>query len=181
MSETPDTPNQADTPASPPRRKGPPWWGVAIFLVLVCGTVLVNQFATTSGPPVAWIEGDLDAALAQVSRDRPRVFLYLYEPNDPSHLRNERQVFTQRWARLPLKGAVCCRVSVDPREPDAPRTRARFAYERGPLFLLLTREGTPVSRTQGEVDEREFETYIGKPIEQAVKSAAAKDHGSDQP
>lgn len=174
MSSKPEAePNPVDQAGDdpPPRRKGPPAWGVALFLALLAGAVLLNQWINTSGPPVAWIENDLKAALAKVNPQRPRCFLYLYEPNDPSHQRNEREVFTQRWAREPLAQAVCCRV---PMESDAASTKIRFQYNYAgkPLFLLLTREGAAVSATSGEPDFRQFSTYIGKPIEQALRQGS---------
>ena len=42
--------------AEPPRRRRPPTWGIVLFLLLLAALVLINQLASTSGKPVAWIE-----------------------------------------------------------------------------------------------------------------------------
>ncbi len=83
---SPDAP-ATETPAA--SRKKPPAWGILLFLGLLGGMVIVNQFVSTGGPEIRWVENDLAAALQQASDDRPRVFLYLYEPKDPAHRRNE--------------------------------------------------------------------------------------------
>jgi hypothetical protein len=134
--------------------------------------VFVNRLATTRGPAIAWTDNDLDAALARVDAAHPRVFLYLFEPNDPAHQRNEREVFTQKWAKDALAMTVPCRVAVGTDRNSLDLCR-RFIYKKNtPLFLLLTRQGTPVSRTEGPVTELEFMTYIGRPAEQAHKNRA---------
>ncbi len=157
---------------SPPRqRKGPPAWGVVLFLVLLGGMLMINQWATTSGPPIQWVENDLERALEQLDENKRRVFLYLYEPNDPAHQRNERQVFTQRWAREPLTSVVCCRYALKPGELRSAELRQEYTYRDQPLFLLLNASGQPVSRTQGEVTELEFLTYIGRPAQRSYKEA----------
>ena len=143
--------------AEPPRRRRPPTWGIVLFLLLLAGLVLINQLASTSGKPVAWIENDLGAALQQAEAQNRKVFLYLYEPNEPAAARNELHVFTQRWARRPLEKVVCCRVALGANSP----LRARFVYKETPAFLLLDAKGNVLSRTDGPVDETQFFTYIG--------------------
>lgn len=169
----PTSGNEQIEPA-PPRRRGPPWWGVVLFLALLGGWMLVNQWATTGGPPVQWFTGDLDAALGQISDQKPRVFLYLYEPGQQTHERNELQVFQQRWARYPLENAICLRVALG-HDMASQNLRQRFDYKGQPLFLLLNRSGQPVGRTEGAVDERQFSTYIGKPILKALGKAGEGD------
>lgn len=161
-------PAGATDDAPPPRkRRGPPWWGVLAFIGLLAGMGVVNFLATTGGPAIQWVDGGLDVALKAVTNEKPRVFLYLCEANDQARQRNELQVFSKRWARDPLRYAVCCRVVLG-NDAESAHLRSKYAYTGKPLFLLLTRDGTPVSRTEGEVDERMFSTYIGKPILQAV-------------
>ena len=150
------------TGSGPARRKGPPAWGIALFLVLLAGWVLVNQLADTGGPPIQWIEDDLNAALKQAGEKDLRVFLYLYEPNDPTHLRNEREVFARRWARAALGNAVSCRIALPPGDVR----RVQYKYDAKPLFLLLTAKGKETARTEGAATELEFMTYIGRPAEE---------------
>jgi hypothetical protein len=150
------------------RRKGPPRWGIVAFLALLAGVAVVNQWVATGGPPISWVENDLDAAVQRAAAEKkPRIFLYLYEPNDPTHTRNERNVFAQRWAREPLQHTVCCRIALRPGD----LARLKYAYKNTPLFLLLDAQGKPVQgmRTEGAVDEREFSTYIGRPIDDLVR------------
>ncbi len=168
------TPEQT-TPAAeePSRRKGPPLWGVVAFLALLGGAVVLQQLVSTSGPKIQWVEigteQDLATVLKRVSPAKPRVFLYLYELSDPIHARNEREVFVKRWARDPLVKVICCRAAV--RKGDALATR--YAYHGTPLFVLLNAEGRPTmgGRTEGGIGEKEFFTYIGKPIDDATRSA----------
>jgi hypothetical protein len=164
-------PAETDPPATEPRkRKGLPTWGVVAFLVLLGGMVMVNQWVSSSGPEIRW-ENDLDAALAKTSDEQPRVFLYFYDPSDASHERNELRVFSQRWARESLVDTVCCRIALGDGDLKKARLARDYGYEGRPLFLLLTRDGTPVGRTEGEVDEREFMTYIGMPAQKAAREA----------
>ena len=162
-----ERPIAADGPAQ--RRKRPPLWGVVLFLALLGGWGIVNYVASTGGPRIAWIDDDLDAALKRAAERKARVFLYLYEPQDQTHARNEREVFTQRWARDPLKNVVCCRVAVRKTDPLA----RRYDYNNKPLFLLLDESGQALRglRTEGAVDEREFFTFIGKPADDYVNHA----------
>lgn len=154
----------------PPRRKGPPAWGIVLFLALLAGWGIVNYRASTGGEEVRWIENDLPAALQQAAERKTRVFLYLYDPNDPTHRRNEQEVFTKRWARNPLAHVVCCRLAV--RKSDLPALR--YGYNNTPLFVLLDDTGQALRgvRTEGAVDEREFFTYIARPIDDFLKRSA---------
>jgi hypothetical protein len=139
------------------RGRHPPAWGIALFLLLLAGFALVNEYFSSSGRPVAWIDNDLNAALKQAAEQHRKVFLYLYEPADPIFARNEREVFTRRWAREPLEHVVCCRVALGPNDP----LRTRYMYKNTPLFLLLDAQGNMLSRTEGAVDEIQFLTHIG--------------------
>jgi hypothetical protein len=152
--------SEAPSPQPQPtvvRGRRPPAWGIGLFLLLLGGLVLVNQCVSTGGKPVAWIDNDLNAALAQAEAQERKVFLYLYEPGDRTHARNELQVFTQRWARDPLQHVVCCRVALRPTDP----LRLKYLYKNTPLFLLLDAKGNVLSRIDGAVDELQFFTYIG--------------------
>lgn len=153
----PPEPERGSGTTAGPRRKGPPLWGVLLVLGLLGVLLVINQQVSTGGQPVAWIEGDLDAALRQAEARRVRVFLYLYEPNDPAHQRNERQLFTQRWAREPLESAVCCRIATRPGDVIG----MRYGFEGKPLFLLLDTQGRRLNGIPGALDEREFRTHIG--------------------
>jgi len=154
-------------PAEPlPPRKGVSAWAVVVFLALLGALLVINQVAATSGPPIRWIENDLDAALARLSDPGHRVFLYLYEPNDPVHARNEREVFRQRWARTPLTRVVCCRIALGS-DATSNRLRLEFNYQGKPLFLILTKSRVVTSRTEGAVTEKEFYTYVTEPANRA--------------
>jgi hypothetical protein len=139
------------------RGRRPPAWGIVLFLLLLAGFLFINYRASVGGPPVAWIDNDLSAALKQAAEQKRKVFLYLYDPADPTAARNERQVFTQHWARKPLEKVVCCRVVMRPGDPLA----AKYVYKNQPVFLLLDAQGNVLSRTEGAVDESQFFTYIG--------------------
>lgn len=149
---------------SAPRRKRPPTWGIVAFLVVLAGLAVLNQSLSTGGPEIQWFDGSYEAALALAGERNQRLFLYLYEANDPVHARNEREVFTQRWAREPLARTVCCRIAV--RKGDI--LAAKFDYRDTPLFLLISPRGGPPSRTEGAVDERQFRTYIGEPAQRPL-------------
>jgi hypothetical protein len=163
MTAGPSDPSPA-APDHPAKRRRPPAWGVALFLVLLAGLLALNSWLATGGPTIQWIDNNLDHALKQAAASHQRVFLYLYDPKDPVHTRNEQQVFSQRWARDPLKNVVSCRVVVQPDDAIA----RRYGYTGKPLFLLLNSQGTPLTRTEGAVDQLQFETYIGRPSELAI-------------
>jgi hypothetical protein len=158
-------------PSSAPRRRAP-WWGIVVFLALLFGFLIFNYLASVSGPPIQWInvraEQDLNAALQQVSPAKPRVFLYLYDPNDPEgiHARNEREVFAKRMPKEWLANAVCCRAKI----PEGDPLGAKYAYRGTPLFLLLDGKGQVVmgGRTEGAITESQFYTYVGRPIDEAL-------------
>jgi hypothetical protein len=166
---TADQPTPADDapePSAEPgakQRKGPPAWGIVLFLVLLGAMAMLNQWFTTSGPEIAWINGGVDDALAEAPADG-RVFLYLYEPDDPVHTRNERNVFAMRWAREPLVNAVCVRVPLREDDIEAVRLRRKYGYRGSPLMLLLKPDGREMGRVDGTVDERAFYTQIGAPL-----------------
>lgn len=165
----PDTEHEAEPKAQ--KRKGPPAWGVVLFLLLLGGLGFLNQYVAMSAPEIDWIENDLAAALTQVSPEQPRVFLYIYEPNDPVHERNEREVFTKRWARGPLQRAVCVRYRFQPTELESVQFVRRYNYEGTPLFLVLMGDGNPAMRAEGAVTEKEFFTYVAGPIDEAWERA----------
>lgn len=182
MSDTTMEPGGTPAPGSgAARRGGPPKWAIVLFLALLGGMVVVNQIVGRSGTPVKWIETDLAAALAQVGAERPRAFLYLYEPNDPEHARNEREVFTQRWAKRPLSRTVNVRVAVG-RDVESLRLMQKYNYKSGtPLFLLLSKNGTPMGRIEGAPTELEFLTHIGRPAETAAAHAKDDPNSSRPP
>lgn len=167
---TPDTEdgNDAKAPpaAPPPARRGPPKWGVIGFLALLGLFLIVNHLVSTGGPPIAWIEDDLERALTEASGDNRRVFLYLYEPGDPVHRRNESEIFNQYWARQPLSKAVCCRVALRAGDLRRVKYEQKYGYKGEPMFLLLNAAGDVMTPPQsGALDERQFSTFIGRPIE----------------
>ena len=157
MSAVEPAPLPSSSEPTTARRRGPPTWGIVLFLVLLAGFIFINQRVSTGGRPIAWIENDLNAALQRAAEQKRKVFLYLYEPADRTHARNEREVFTQLWARQPLENVVCCRVALGPADP----LRARYMYKNQAVFLLLDAQGNVLSRTEGAVDETQFFTHIG--------------------
>ncbi|MEW6251401.1 MAG: hypothetical protein AB1716_12195 [Planctomycetota bacterium] len=153
---------------STPRRKGPPRWGVALFLALLVGLVVINHLVQTGGRPVQWIDDDLREATRLAGVRGQRVFLYVYEPNEPIHQRNEREVFSQRWGREALEKAVCCRVTLRPGEVlklnDGPDGFLRYTGK--PLLVLLNEKGEMSGRlVEGGPIQSEFETHIGMPAQ----------------
>ena len=165
MTDPSPAPLPTSTNAGTPRRKAPPLWGIILFLVLLGGLAIVNQMASTGGEPIVWIEDDLPAALEQARTGLGRVFLYLYEPDDPIHARNERELFSKRWAREPLALVPCCRIAL---KKDDLR-KVKYGYKGTPLFLLLDEAGEPLRdlRAEGPIDERQFRTYIAEHIRRA--------------
>jgi hypothetical protein len=165
MSTAPD-PQTSETPPPPPRR-GPPKWGILLFLGLLAAMLIANSVLSQGGEPIRWIENDLDQALRLAEQRKQRVFLYLYDPNDPVHARNEREIFAQRWAKEQVRQAVSVRVAV--RTGD--RLATQYGYKGRPLFALLNASGQPTSPPQeGGLDQTQFFTYIGKPAEDHAKS-----------
>lgn len=166
------TPPEPDGGAIPPPRRGLPPWLIGLVLVAGLGVMMFLSFRReTGGPPIVWIDDDLDGALRQVSDAKPRVFLYLYNPSDAKHRRNELQVFTTRWAREAVKNIVSCRVAMDRPVPETQKLAREYSYRDQPLFLLLTRDGQPQMRAEGAVTEQEFMTAIGRPAQAAVERA----------
>ena len=159
------------------KRKGPPLWGVVAFLVLLGAMMVVNQMASSGGPEIAWVDGGLDAAIKQVSAEKPLVFAYLYEADDPAHKRNELRVFSQRWARDPLSQAVCCRIALNKHDPECVGLFQQLGYRDKPLFLVLDKDKKPVmnGRTEGAVSELEFFTYVSEPIRRSQQKADHKE------
>ena len=159
-SEPPESPGAIASTTTPAtrRRLTPAKAGLA-FLLLMMIALAANIIVGLTGPTIAW-ETDLPKALAK-ARSAPgkqHVFLYLYRAGDPVAERNEREVFAKRLAREPLARLVCCRIAIEPNDALA----LRYAYRDAPLFLLLDRDGTSVSRTEGPVDQAQFVTYVEK-------------------
>jgi hypothetical protein len=154
------------TPPAPPRRRS--GWVVVVFLGLLGGLVVLNQLVSTGGPPIRWVENDLNAALAKLTDSKQRLFLYVYDPNDAVHIRNEREVFTQRWARDPLANVVWCRVALG-NDRASTQLREEFDYRGRPLFLILTRARAVTSRAEGALTEGEFYAAITEPARRAHK------------
>lgn len=157
----------ADSPRSAARK--PPAWVVVGFLALLAGGYVLSEMLSRSGPQIAWIENDLDAALRTAAQRNSRVFLYVYAAGEPTAKRNDLEIFTQRWAREPLARAVCVRVAADPANPAAYRVAARYGYDGKPLFLLLDASGARIGQpAEGALDERGFFTAIGQPLMRSV-------------
>ena len=72
-------------------------------------------------------------------------------------------------AREPLANVVCCRVALRSDAASA-KLGQEFAYNGKPLFLVITKNRTPMSRTEGAVTELEFYTYITLPVTRAPTS-----------
>jgi hypothetical protein len=173
MSDTPSPETPTGTRPTSTRRKGPPAWGVALALVLLAGLMLVNHLFTSGGEQITWIEDDLAAALQKARQNDQMVFLYLYEPGDETHARNELHVFNQRWAREPLSKVVCCRVAIRKGDVATLKLRNRYSYKGKPLFLLLDQQGNKLMEpAEGAVTELQFFTAVGKPIKDALKRSA---------
>lgn len=129
--------------------------------MLFGGGYALNELRSAGGPPVAWIEGDIASAIHAASSRNQLVFLYLFEPGTPAADRNEREVFTKRWARAPLAQMVCCRRPVQRND----ETAIKYGYQNQPLFLVLDAEGKEVNRTAGTPEERQFYTYVSQTLE----------------
>lgn len=170
----PDDPAPAPGAPGPfqtsPRRRTAQRAAIIGFVVLVAALYAVSQMVTRSGPIIAWIDGDLDRALREAKLTGRRIFLYLYETEDPLHARNEREVFSQRWARSVLAGLVCCRVELEPRQPAGLKLRGRYQYDGKPRMILLDPDGEPVvPGIDGEIDQKQFFTYIEQPAKRPPK------------
>ncbi|TWT43621.1 hypothetical protein RAS1_00180 [Phycisphaerae bacterium RAS1] len=135
------------------------------MLVLFGGGYAVNELRSQGGPPVGWIEGDIALALQSAAPHQQLILVYLYEAGTPAAERNEREVFTKRWARVPLAQMVCVRKAV--RRND--ETALRYGYENQPLFLVLDATGKIVNRTAGTPEERQFYTYVSQTLENKPK------------
>jgi hypothetical protein len=160
-----------------PRKRVTPVWAGLLFLVGLMLVFVVANLLTMGGPRVAWMENNLPAALAKAEAKKQWVFLYLYEPG-PEASRNEQEIFNQRWAREPLAKVVCCRVAVPKGDP----LRAKYDYKNRPLMMLVDAGGVERSRVEPGVEpvsQLQFETYIGRKIENFIARSEA--HGASQP
>lgn len=160
---TPPAPPPA-TPAGPRPRRRPPTWGIIAFLLLLGALLIVNEIVSSTGPPIRWIENDLDAALARAAQTGQRVLLYLYRPDDPVHARNELEVFSRRWAREALTDVVCVRVNLDHDPPLGQELGRKYGCSDTPCFVVLDRRGKLLGFADGiAVDERQFRTHVAAP------------------
>ncbi len=153
-------PTPASPPTTPSRQRGPAWMLVGL-LVLLGAVYVINQYIANTGPTIDWIRNNLPEA-QQVARDKGRrIFLMLYEPGCKDTERNDREVFTRRYARVRLANMVCCRIELKPDD----RLRQQFKFHGSPLMLVTTADLDVLSRTEGAVTQGQFETYInpGKP------------------
>ena len=145
-----------DRPAPPPRKKSGVWVGLG-FVLLLGAALIITQITSYSGPPINWIENDVDTAFRKARKTGRRVFLYLHETDCPITLTHEQMLFSRRSARERLSKMVACRVEVGPTD----RLRARFGFDGTPLMMVLNGDGdhiiTPI---RGAVEELQFLTYI---------------------
>ncbi len=165
MSDAEQNPETVSDSAAARKRKGPPTWGVVLFLVLLGGMVIINQLMTTTDEPIEWVEDDLDAARARAAAENTFVFLYLYQPDHPLHERNELNFFTQRWAHDPLQHVICCRIAIDETDLDDLELARRFGYDELPLIVLLDADGEPVAPVkEGAIDQKGFRVSVAEHI-----------------
>lgn len=135
-------------------RRGPSPFLIGVaFVVLFGGGYALTQYITYSGPKIAWLY-DLDQARAESARSRKRIFLMLHEPGCKITARNERELFSTRFARERLAQMVPCRVELRPGDP----LRDQFQFTGPPLMITLDVNGMPLGRSEGRIDEREFRT-----------------------
>jgi hypothetical protein len=147
---------EAVPPAPRPRPRGSTRIGLAL-LVLLAGWFVVTQIVRSTGPTVPWIRNDLPLAEQQARAGGRLIFLLLHEPGCKLTEANDRDVFSQRYARTRLANLVCCRVELKPDDP----LRRRFAVTRTPLMLVLAPDrSAPLSRMEGKIDQLQFETYV---------------------
>ena len=172
MTDASPSPESAPAPPAPRRRKGPPAWGVALFVAALVVLVWMDQRATEGGPPIPWIENDLEAAKARVDDDHPRIFLYIYEPNSPQHAENEWKLFSKKLIKDELKKAVPVRVVAD-RDRGTRDLATHYGFTHAPLFLVLLKDGNalPNARFEGTPSQDEFWTRVAEPIFHASKPA----------
>jgi hypothetical protein len=158
MSEPTSTEPATGTPdarTTSPRRGSP--WIVAGLLVLLGGWFVVVQVISRTGPPIDWIRNDLPRAEQLAKEKGRRLFLMLYEPGCKITEGNDRDLFSQRFARERLAQMVCCRVEL--KAEDA--LRRRFGFKRDPLLLVFEPgKDVPISRLEGKIDQLQFETYV---------------------
>ncbi len=156
-------PTQEASAASPPEplagasgagRRGPSPFLIGLaFVVLFGGGYALTQYITYSGPKIAWLY-DLEQARAESGRSRKRIFLMLHEPGCKITARNERELFSTRFARERLAQMIPCRVELRPGDP----LRDQFQFTGPPLMITLDANGMPLGRSEGRIDEREFRT-----------------------
>ena len=173
------------------RRKGPPRWGVGLFLLGLVGFAVISYVAQTSGAPVRWIENDVGAGRQLATERKQRIFLYVYEPNEPQHERNERQIFTLRENKRALQSAVCCRVigrrgepipigpGPDGRPAYLERQGLRLVFRGTPMFVLLNEKGDVAGTgnvSEGTPEALEFFTNIAKPAADYAEKAKERKH-----
>lgn len=161
MDDTHDasTPPEAGRTAPGPRKLNPIRAGLG-FMVLVMAVFVGNEIFSRSGPEVVWLN-DLDEALREAGATGRRVFLVLHAPESEIAARNDRKVFSQRYARIRLARMVCCRIEVGREHPLA----RRFGMGREPLALVLTAESVELSRIEGTIGRRQFNTYVNPDME----------------
>lgn len=174
MATAPETPTaMGDELAQRP--KGRPPWILIGFVAAIAVVYAGTQFRTQSGPPVVWQSGDLSRVLEQARREHKRVFLYLYDPANPMAERNEREVFTQRWARDVLALVLCVRMPIDQQNLADLKIAQRYGYKDEPMMVVLDPNGQKVAPPiQGVIDERQFYTYIDIPARRPVADGKEK-------
>lgn len=153
---TADHVDQQTAPDATHKRNAPPKKVLTLLFVLFGAVFVISQVISTSGPEINWIEGDLDAARKQAKESGNPLFVYAFEPDDPIAKRNDRMVFTQRWARERLANMICCRIPLEPRDAQ----RGRLGYRDEPVMILFRSDGEEISRISGAVDRKQFRTYI---------------------
>ena len=156
MSEqTPSEQPEAEArPETGERRPGSKWIAVGL-LVLLGGWFVVTQTISRTGEQIQWLDS-LPAAEKLAHETGRRILLVLHEPDCEITAANDRDLFSQRFARAQLAKMVCCRVELKPGDP----LRRRFGFTSEPLVLVLKPNGELLHRLTGRITRLQFETFV---------------------
>ncbi|MFH1747867.1 MAG: hypothetical protein ABIG44_12600 [Planctomycetota bacterium] len=141
----------------PEIRKPASTWMVLGLLVLLAAWFVFTQIYARGGEEIKWHD-DLAVAEQMARATGQRIFLVLHEPDCPITAGNDRDLFSQRYAKRRLAKMTCCRIELKPLDP----LRVRFKLEKLPIMLVLEAEPgkPPISKLEGKVDQLQFETYV---------------------